>query len=531
MFKFVWLFVSVIVHRSFGTNDLTEFSFVFAELLECSFCEKRFTNHAGLSNHLKTHLKKSEPVGVLCEKCSKVFRSSHYLNRHLQNCSNKYSRKKCFVCGVCGLETVYLENHYRTQHNIHVEKEYYEFKSKDVFLKWKDDIETTTVSRFVRHRGTIVDKQGIRRTYFNCHRGGFFEKRGKNQRQFKATGSNKINGHCPAAMILKECEGKTTAVYIKTHVGHGSDYKRIPLSKREKEIIAKKLANNVSVDEILSEVKDSISDENVSRIHFINRKDIRNIRARHELCKHIPNRNYDEHRDSDIEDYQLGPSSSTDNNLVFVERATDVYSEEIEIKEEDEPLEVVLLDTNPVDVDSLNDLNLLVSKQFGRNVKLTIPKQQSSDLNSVETERTEDERYIVKQSSSNEDNSVVECEVVDGLEYSRPVEYYEIIDETESCSEVVNHNSTDNNYELLEESKVLYNTIDPGSVVYVEYELSEEESLESLREKATQQFRCLLQTADSKDKLLVVLDQITQLNNSMTNFRGSSTVLFSHNQN
>lgn len=454
---------------------------------------------------------------MLCEKCSKVFRSSHYLNIHLQSCSNKYSRKKCFVCGVCGLETVYLENHYLTQHNIQVEKEYYEFKSKDVFLKWKDDIERTTVSRFVRHRGTIVDKQGIRRTYFNCHRGGFFVKRGKNQRQFKATGSNKINGHCPAAIILKECEGKITAAYIKTHVGHGSDYKRIPLSKGEKDTIAKKLANNVSVDEILTEVKDSISDENVSRIHFINRKDIRNIRARHELCKQIPNKNPDESKDSDIEEYQLGPSSSTDNNLVFVERATDVYSEEVEIKEEDEPLEVVLLDTNPVDVDSLNDLNLLVSKQFGRNVKLTIPKQHSSDLNFAE--------------SGNKDNNVVKCEVVEALDYNRPVEYYEIIEDSDPCSQVVNDNPTDTNYELLEESKVLYNAVDPGSVVYVEYELTEEESLERLREKATQQFHSLLQTADSKEKLLVVLDQITQLNNSMTNFGGCSTVLVSHNQN
>lgn len=469
---------------------------------------------------------------MLCEKCSKVFRTSHYLNRHLQSCSNKYSRKKCFVCGVCGLETVYLENHYRTQHNIRVEKEYYEFKSKDIFLKWKDDIERTTVSRFVRHRGTIVDKQGIRRTYFNCHRGGFFEKRGKNQRQFKATGSNKINGHCPAAITLKECEGKITAVYIKTHVGHGLDYKRIPLSKREKDIIAKKLANNVSVDEILTEVKDSISDDNVSRIHFINRKDIRNIRARHELCKKLTNGSYNKTRVSDKEEYQLGPSSSTDFNPVLVERATEVYSEEIEIKEEDEPLEVVLLDTNPVNIDSLNNLNLLVSKQFGRNVKLTIPKQHSSDLNFAETERSENKRYIVKQSTSNENNCVVECEVVDEVEYNnRPVGYYEIIDGTEPSSEVPNRNPTDNNYELLEESKVLYSMVDPGSVVYVEYELSEEECLESLREKATQQFRSLLQTADSKEKLLVVVDQITQLNNSMTNVGASSAVLFSHNQN
>lgn len=495
--------------------------------MECRFCVKRFTSHAGLNNHLKTHFtKKSEPVGVLCEKCSKVFRSNQYLNRHLEKCSNKYSRKKCFVCGMCGLETVYLENHLRTQHNITVEKEYYEFKSKEVFLKWKEDIERATVSRFVRLRGTIVDKQGIRRTYFNCHRCGFFVKRGKSQRQSKATGSNKINGHCPAAIILKESEGKVTAVYIKTHVGHGSDYKRIPLSKEDKDIIAKKLANNESVDEILSEVKDSISDENVSRIHFIDRKDIRNILARHKLCKEINQRSYYLSRDWNEETYQIEPSSSTSTNLDCVGRATEVYSEKIEVKEE-EPLEVELLDTNPVDVASLTDLNVLVSKQFGRNVKLTIPHQRNIGLDVVDSEQFENECNDVEQSSSgNGDNSVGECQVVDSSEHKPTLQYYEIINESESSSQVVDCNMTDTN------SQVLYNTIDPGSVVYVEYELSEEEALENLRDQAMDQFHSLLQTADSKEKLLVVLEQITQLNNSMTNFESSSSsMLFSQNQN
>ena len=67
-----------------------------------------------------------------------------------------------------------------------------------------------------------------------------------------------------------------TAVVCHTHYAHESRLGHIRLSEEDRLKIAGKLAQGVTFDKILDDIRSSVSD-NFKRIHLLQRKDINNI--------------------------------------------------------------------------------------------------------------------------------------------------------------------------------------------------------------------------------------------------------------
>ncbi|GFT59956.1 uncharacterized protein TNCV_54281 [Trichonephila clavipes] len=101
----------------------------------------------------------------------------------------------------------------------------------------------------------------------------------------KVMGSSKINAKCPAKIIAKQFKSECIQVkYIKTHVGRETELGRLSLNENERKTIAVKLAQNVPMQTILNEVRNSFSNE-LERIHLLTRQDIVDVAKSYSLKK------------------------------------------------------------------------------------------------------------------------------------------------------------------------------------------------------------------------------------------------------
>lgn len=113
--------------------------------------------------------------------------------------------------------------------------------------------------------------------FYKCHRDGKYKPKGKNIRKLKSLGSNKIGSHCPARMDVMVEGDEVSVLYIKTHVGHELEPKRLTLAKNEKDFLAEQLIMpNTNYDDILNVVKTLNSS---SRLHHLTRKDLVTIKS------------------------------------------------------------------------------------------------------------------------------------------------------------------------------------------------------------------------------------------------------------
>lgn len=93
----------------------------------------------------------------------------------------------------------------------------------------------------------------------------------------KSLGTNKIGSHCPARMDVIVEDNKVSVLYIKTHVGHDLEPKRLTLAKNEKEFLAEQLIMpNTNYNDILSAVKTL---DSTSRLHHVTKKDLVTIKS------------------------------------------------------------------------------------------------------------------------------------------------------------------------------------------------------------------------------------------------------------
>ncbi|GFU55500.1 uncharacterized protein NPIL_102621 [Nephila pilipes] len=114
--------------------------------------------------------------------------------------------------------------------------------------------------------------------FFRCHRSGNFMSESKGYRHLKILGSNKINAYCAAALKVTEpTDGKCIVSYQKVHVGHQNDLGHLFLTADERKNIASKIAAKIPLDNILDEIRNSISDAGLERVHLLTKKDLQNI--------------------------------------------------------------------------------------------------------------------------------------------------------------------------------------------------------------------------------------------------------------
>lgn len=97
-------------------------------------------------------------------------------------------------------------------------------------------------------------------------------------RHLKILGSKKINAYCPASIkVVKAKDGKCTVYYQATHVGHLNDLGHLNLTELERKMLAEKIAANIPFDTILDEIRVSIMDCELERMHLLTKKDLHNI--------------------------------------------------------------------------------------------------------------------------------------------------------------------------------------------------------------------------------------------------------------
>lgn len=263
--------------------------------IKCSECKAAFKRIYDLRKHVKkSHEGKIDEIAPLkrrdykfsCDACKKNFthrRNLAYHQRKHHAASYLKGGKKCPLCHFTHPLRAHICKHFRDVHDIEISSESLEFPTRTDFDMWKREIEKNTTACFVKERGENTYNSNTVVSYV-CHRSGQYQPEGQHKRKLKAQGSRKIGGFCPSAMkVLVNADGKCVVEYTKTHVGHSQDLSHLNLTASEREEVAKKIAMQIPVREILRDVRANASEGSLQRFQMLTRKDLHNIAAAFKL--------------------------------------------------------------------------------------------------------------------------------------------------------------------------------------------------------------------------------------------------------
>ena len=142
------------------------------------------------------------------------------------------------------------------------------------FEDWKCDFEKDTGSWFVKHtgkKGRDIDE----REYYYCSRSVTYRAEGSGKQQLKSQGCSCI--YCTASItVVRKEEGDVSAHICKSHYGHSLNIGHVRLAKGDRLSIAAQLAQGVSFDKILDNIRESVGTD-FERIHLVNKKDLYNV--------------------------------------------------------------------------------------------------------------------------------------------------------------------------------------------------------------------------------------------------------------
>ncbi|XP_014280564.1 uncharacterized protein [Halyomorpha halys] len=186
----------------------------------------------------------------VCKICKKTYTTGSNLNKHVKKHSARVESPRityrlvktpisCILCESL-IPKKDLHQHFESEHEITICSSQHRFETMDQFLQWKHSIEQKTVSSFVKYKSDRVLNNGSTKIAFVCHRSGFYKSTGKNIRQIKKVGSNKIGGLCPAQILVIQTSDEVLVEFTETHVGHTMDKSRLVSTPTEKNNIASK---------------------------------------------------------------------------------------------------------------------------------------------------------------------------------------------------------------------------------------------------------------------------------------------------
>ena len=93
-----------------------------------------------------------------------------------------------------------------------------------------------------------------------------------------STGSCKIERNCSSTLVVTYVDDGTITVNVcYTHYGHEKELQHIRLAKEKRKELAPKIQQGVPRDRILSDIRESVTEDNLSREHLLERKDLSNI--------------------------------------------------------------------------------------------------------------------------------------------------------------------------------------------------------------------------------------------------------------
>ncbi|XP_050500770.1 uncharacterized protein LOC126880760 [Diabrotica virgifera virgifera] len=232
-------------------------------------------------------LTKSKSFKYECENCQKHFNDINNFKKHKKTHESSDPKKqhKCILCNAEELTKSEIHSHFKVVHEIVLTSEVLKFPTCDDFHTWKNQIERTTQSSFINEHGSYNTKD-YKRLKYVCHRSGLFKSQSKGLRHLKTQGSHKINGYCPAEIIVKLLNDGTCEVeFVAQHIGHNENLGHLNLNQSEKEDLAAKIALKVPFESILDEVRNSVSGSEIDRLHLLKKKDLANIQACFNLNK------------------------------------------------------------------------------------------------------------------------------------------------------------------------------------------------------------------------------------------------------
>lgn len=245
-------------------------------------CNDSITNvNLIVSNHDDSGNQHSMFTELSSSQCSKNLESQKNLSTNIKVCHRRVNCEqkliKCVLCDLSCKTKQIMVTHYENDHGIKIVTEILKFNNVCQFLKWKKDLEHNTITRFVKYRNKYF--KSSTKNFYRCHRDGIFKKSGRNIRQLKSHGSNKINGHCPAKLEVCHFKEKEEILvkFTKTHVGHTMEIQKINLDKEERIFIASKLANKVPNKKILNDIRNA-NIAKKGRLKYVNMKDLHNIK-------------------------------------------------------------------------------------------------------------------------------------------------------------------------------------------------------------------------------------------------------------
>lgn len=313
--------------------------------LTCVLCSEWFATDAELEIHVNevheteefigdvtlqdcTSGDKRSPRRLLCTVCKKQLTTKSNLRKHLINVHKaKMKQRKVFtkVCPLCSFSSnsssrIAMHRHFDDKHKISLKWERHLFKSFNEFDVWKTEVETNTVTSYIKH--SSIKNNAI--TY-HCHRSGSYKKRSREVKQPKVLGSCKINAFCPSEMKVYVKSGGVEVYYLATHVGHTNELSHLQLSVKDKSaVIAKLEEDNTCHEDILSSFNKSVtSDGELKRINLLRKHDIHNITTRYGIKKEVVKKSPEP---VSVESFVKGLAQS-ENIMLIIVKAVGVSSD------------------------------------------------------------------------------------------------------------------------------------------------------------------------------------------------------------
>ncbi|CAG9817796.1 unnamed protein product [Phaedon cochleariae] len=255
----------------------------------CSICDKTFVQVQGLYRHEREKHNKMTTKLLHCYHCNQQFQRKYLLVVHLKavhgipsRCGKNKKRIKCAVSPCEETFTTYRKhrNHLEYCHSFTSNEEKLHFENLQKFKEWKVKMEEQQKSRFVQDTSAkVLGKKNIKRLYYICHRTDFLKPLKNSKRHLKNSGSNKIGRTCPA-MIVASVQDSVEVSFFSTHVGHECEIGRMPLSIDDRNQIAGKLVEGVTIQRILDDVREEAAQSGCiqRRIHLLEKKDLHNIK-------------------------------------------------------------------------------------------------------------------------------------------------------------------------------------------------------------------------------------------------------------
>ena len=155
------------------------------------------------------------------------------------------------------------------------------FDNFEEFSTWKAGEEEKCKSHYVQHSSSRI-YGATKYRYLYCNRSGKVRVRGKGERQLKSQGSSKVGLSCIAYMKVMEdtIQGAITVEYCSHHNSHSIKLSHLPIPPDIKHHIAAKLHDGVSIERILDDVRETMTNGEIGREQLLSRQDILNIQRR-----------------------------------------------------------------------------------------------------------------------------------------------------------------------------------------------------------------------------------------------------------